>query len=158
MEERFYQLNHLMAVAYESQKYIETKKLAEENLELATQFSNNWNQSNAIHLSHIYLGLLALEVNNLAEAKYHLIQSGLVSGSPQLNSFGPNMQLAKVLLEKNEQEVVLKFLEDCKQFWKLPFRFFPIRRWTKVINDGAVPEFGVHLYHHTGLEVVGFKK
>ena len=60
------------------------------------------------------LGEVALRNGNIADAAQYLIASGKSSGSPALDSFGPNLSLAKALLEV---DVVLKFFDLCKAFW-----------------------------------------
>jgi len=35
------------------------------------------------------------------------------------NSFGPNVSLAKDLLEKGERDTVVEYFEACKKFWKM---------------------------------------
>jgi len=54
------------------------------------------------------LGRLALRDGNIAAAKAFLLEAGKSTGSPQMNSFGPNLSLAKDLLQKGEKEVVIK--------------------------------------------------
>ena len=44
--------------------------------------------------------------------------AGATPGSPQLDSFGPNMTLAKELLEKGQPDVVLHYFALCKNFWE----------------------------------------
>ena len=45
--------------------------------------------------------------------------SGATPGSPQLNSFGPNMSLASDLLQQGETEAVLAYFELCRVFWTM---------------------------------------
>ena len=42
-----------------------------------------------------------MDEGRIEEAKRHLLAAGRSSGSPVLGSFGPNMSLAKDLLEKH---------------------------------------------------------
>lgn len=46
-------------------------------------------------------------------AKAYLLATGKSQGSPQLNSFGPNMSLAKDLFEAGERQAVVTFFDDC---------------------------------------------
>ena len=62
--------------------------------------SCNWNYGNAIHDSHNILGRVALRRNDIDAAKKHLIKAGRTKGSPQLDTFGTSMVLAKELLER----------------------------------------------------------
>ncbi len=51
--------------------------------------------------------------------KKYLIAAGKSPGSPQMDSFGPNMTLAKDLLEKGERDAVLEYFMRCRKFWKM---------------------------------------
>jgi hypothetical protein len=55
----------------------------------------------------------------LVQAKEYLLASARTSGSPQLNSFGPDLQLARELALKGEKDVVLQYIELCRSFWKM---------------------------------------
>jgi tetratricopeptide (TPR) repeat protein len=114
-------------------------------LDIAPKFSKNWNYGNAIHKGHVALGRIELRMNNLEAAKQHLLDAGSTPGSPQLDSFGPNMLLAKELLEKDEREVVLQYLEHCRTFWKMGDSY--LERWEKTIKNGSVPNFGANLMY-----------
>jgi hypothetical protein len=65
------------------------------------------------------LGLVALRQGSVANAKQYLLESGKTTGSPQLDSFGPDFTLAKELLQKGERETVLEYLSLCRKFWKM---------------------------------------
>ncbi len=53
-------------------------------------------------------------------AKNHLLAAGATPGSPQLDSFGPQMQLAGELLAQGEKETVLQYLDLVARFWANP--------------------------------------
>ena len=72
-------------------------------------------------------------------AKQHLIKAGQM-GSPHLNSFGPNMLLAKELLEKGEREAVIEYFELCAKFWQM--KEDRLERWKSIVEQGGVPDFG----------------
>ncbi len=148
MKKRFHQLGESMAQAYQDRKFQELQKLALEYLKLATQYKSDWNYGNAIHQANIYMGLMALEKNNIDEASSFLIKAGQTPGSPQLNNFGPNMLLAKKLLEKGERNSVLIYIDQCKNFWRLLFRMGRIKKWKKKIKQGEIPDFRAHLFYH----------
>ena len=89
---------------------------------------------------------------NLAAAKKHLLAAGATPGSPQLNSFGPQMQLARELLEKGEKETVLQYLDLVARFWANPDErteanpkriarehLKQLEAWKKQIREGKVP-------------------
>ena len=94
-----------------------------------------------VHDGHCVLGRVALRRNNVAEAKRQLLEAGKVTGGGTLTSFGPNMILAKELIEKGERETVVSYLEACRKFWPNP----RIAEWIKTIQSGGMPEFGPNL-------------
>lgn len=96
----------------------------------------------AKHISHTLLGLIALEGGNLDKAKENLLASGELVGRsyPTLATFGPNMLLAKKLLESGERETVLQYLDSCSGFWRMEDG--RLERWKTIIKQGGMPDFG----------------
>ena len=144
-EERFYALTEASLRSYEVGKTDDAKSYADELLRLASLFRSNWNYGNAIHKGNIVLGRIALKNNEIVRATEYLHKAGDTPGSPQLNSFGPNMTLAKELFEKAEATAVKNYLLQCKQFWewdngKLEF-------WSFQIDKGKTPDFGANLLY-----------
>jgi hypothetical protein len=121
------------------------EKFANESLAIAKKYKNDWNYGNAIHKGHLTLGRIALRRNNIEEAKKQLILAGNTPGSPQLDSFGPNMILAKELLEKGENQVVLDYFELCEVFWDMHMEQLMI--WEEKVSKGEVPYFGANLIY-----------
>lgn len=121
------------------------EELANETLRIAENYKKDWNYGNALHKGHLTLGRVALHRNNIAEAKRQLLLAGKTPGSPQLNSFGPNMILAKELLEKGEKEAVIQYLELCGVFWELHME--KLKRWQEKISSGKEPDFGANLLY-----------
>jgi hypothetical protein len=110
---------------------------------MAPQYSNNWNYGNAIYYGHFILGRVALRDGNTNEAARQLLAAGDTPGSPQLNSFGPNLTLAKDLLAQGEAQTVLAYLAECKTFWKAGGG--KVDEWIEAVRAGATPEFGPNL-------------
>ena len=129
---------------------------ARELLDLAEQYRGDWNCGNGIHHGNIILGLCAARKGRVAEARVHLHAASQCPGSPQLNSFGPNMRLAAVLLEEGMKDAVLDYLEACKELWECdvttpegkPFAG-PARldAWADEIREGKIPDFGPNLVY-----------
>ncbi len=93
--------------------------------------------SDCKHEAHTILGRVALKLGNVEKAKVHLWKSACVSGSAILGSFGPNMKLAKELLERGETVSVLRYLDRCEQFWTSGKDRIP--KWRTEIMDGDIP-------------------
>ncbi|MCH8048250.1 MAG: hypothetical protein IID44_31530 [Planctomycetes bacterium] len=107
----------------------------------------NWNYGNIIHNANQILGRSALREGKLADAKTYLLKGGATPGSPQLNSFGPQMQLARELLEKGEKEPVLQYLDLVSKFWASDKEQSELSKqhaaliagWKREIAEGKIP-------------------
>jgi len=104
-------LDRLAKSALESGQSVKARQYAEQML---SQNVGGWNHGNNIHHGNLILGRISLAADDIEQAKERLIEAGKTPGSPQLNSFGPNMTLAKELLQKGEKGVVLEyFTSQC---------------------------------------------
>jgi len=144
-QERFYALGSAAKEAFNNGNYADAKKFAGELAALAPQYPKDWNYGNAIHDSNVVLGRLALREGDVAAAKARLIAAAQSKGSPQMNSFGPNVSLAKDLLEKGEKEAVIDYLNACKKFWKMDYG--KLDDWIALVKAGRVPDFGANLVY-----------
>jgi len=141
--EKFYKLADLAKMAYEAGDLRKAENYANELLAQAVQYKNDWNYGNAIHHGNLVLGRIALKSGDLEKAKQYLVKAGKTPGSPQLNSFGPNMVLAKELLEKNEREIVIQYFELCGTFWKRGQ--VDLNKRTALVRKGRTPDFRANL-------------
>jgi len=92
----------------------------------------------AIHDGNRILGHVALNAADIEGAKRHLLESAKTPGSPVLNSFGPELTLAKDLLAKGERETVIQYLESLPRFWQ--GRQEAIDQWVILIRAGKTPD------------------
>jgi hypothetical protein len=141
--ERFYALNGAAKNALKDGNVEKAASLANELAQLAPKYTHDWNYGNAIQDANQVLGLIALSNGDVAEASRRLLASADSKGSPQMNSFGPNMQLAKALLEKGERDVVIEYFNRCGMFWTMGRR--ELARWTASVRSGKNPDFGASL-------------
>jgi len=118
---------------------------AQELLAQSENFRNDWNYGNAIHKANLALGRVELRKGNRAGAKEYLLAAGKTPGSPQLDSFGPNMTLAKELLEAGEREAVLEYFRLCGEFWKADLG--SLVNWRQLVEKGRIPNFGPNLLY-----------
>lgn len=109
---------------------------------LATAVPGQWDHGNALHHGNTVLGRLALRDGDLAAARRHLLASA-TEGSPQLDSFGPDMDLAKELLEKGERDAVLAYFDLCEKFWEMGKE--RLDDWRALVKAGRTPDFGANL-------------
>ncbi len=141
--ERFYALNRAAKNAWLKGDTENARVLATEMEGLLPKYKDDWNYGNAVQDANQVLGLIALEAGDLAEAKKRLLASADSKGSPQMNSFGPNMRLAKALLEKGEKDVVLEYFERCRKFWEMGND--QLAAWADSVKKGEIPGFGANL-------------
>jgi hypothetical protein len=146
---RFYLTTKAAPTALEAGETTKASLYSQALLQQAAQMPNDWNYGNAIHVAHLVLGEIALSRGDLGEAKIQLLKAGETPGSPQLDTFGPNMRLAQQLLAKGEREVVLQYFELCAKFWQ--DRQNLLNGWKALILEGATPEFRANLSY--GLDV-----
>ncbi len=145
---RVYAMPHRARAALGAGEWRIARQLAEECLALASSsdideyFRNN---GNAVHYCHMVLGHVALQEGDLNRATSHLIESGKTKGSPNLGSFGPNMSLAKSILETGDSAAVLEYLDLCHKFWRSGAD--ELAAWRRQIAEGEVPDFGENLLY-----------
>ncbi len=152
--DRFYSVSDEMSAAYKKGDDASAELLARQYLQLARQFPCNWNYGNAIHNANSILGLVALRGGRRTEAVSYLSAAGATPGSPQLDSFGPSLLLARELAKAGEHKAAAAYLASIKRFWKakdmspvgLLLPLFadsdPISTWIGELNRGRVPDFG----------------
>ena len=134
----FYGMDKEIGALLESKQFELARTLAEQYLELAQRFQQDWNFGNAIHDANCALGLCALASSNVEEAKKHLLAAAQSPGSPQLNSFGPKLDLADRLLKLGLSAEVGEYLRLIERFWELNHGV--IAEWCSLIDSGQRPE------------------
>ncbi len=144
-EDKFYALNDAAKQSFEAGKIEDARKYANDLLALADKFRQNWNYGNAIQDGNLVLGRIALREGRTEEAKQYLLKAGKSPGSPQMDSFGPNMSLARDLLQKQERETVLEYFQLCRVFWKMGQS--ELDQWTADVKAGRIPDFGPNLVY-----------
>ncbi|HWX21027.1 MAG TPA: hypothetical protein VN578_14095 [Candidatus Binatia bacterium] len=144
-EEKFYALNDAAKESFVAGKVEDAGKYAQELMRMLPDFQGNWNYGNAVQDANLVLGRIAVREGHIDKAKRHLIASGNSPGSPQMDSFGPNMSLAKDLLEKGEHEAVLEYFELCRKFWNMDNG--KLNDWSQEVKAGRIPDFGANLVY-----------
>ena len=135
---RFYALDDQIKSAYAANDFASTGKLATEYLELANIYRCNWNYGNAVHDANRYLGLISLKNGDTDAAIVYLREAGKSTGSPQLDTFGPELDLANELLKRGRTEAVQGYLKDIKKFWKMDNG--QVAGWLAAMDAGEKPE------------------
>jgi len=129
--------------AFSLKMYPEAQKYAKELEALASNMKDHLSYGDAVQDYNIILGRIAVVQGDLDSAKGYLIGAGYSPGSPAMNTLGPNMSLAKDLLDKGERSIVLDYLDLCRNFWKIDHGL--IDQWINKIKHGETPDFGTNI-------------
>lgn len=114
------------------------ERTARELLRRAEDLVGRWDHGNAIHKAHVTLGWVALLRDGDTEGACRALEdAGRAEGSPQLDSFGPDLELAHELLERGCREEVVRYLDACRRFWK--DHDLVLDEWIAVIRAGRDP-------------------
>lgn len=135
--EAYFVLKDLAWKEYRLGSYDKAIKYAKELLRINNRIEKNWNYGNAIHHGHTIIGLIKLENQDSKSARNHLVKSSKIMGSPQLDTFGPNFELAQKMIEIGEIDACKIFLNNCNKFWKMGKA--KISNWQKEIEAGEIP-------------------
>ena len=144
-KDRFYALDDAAKESLNIGKKEEAKAYADELATLMDKYKDDASYGNAVQDVNIVLGRLALAEGRIDEAKADLLKAGKSPGSWTMNSFGPNMSLAKELLGKGERDVVLQYFDLCRQFWSMDMNEGKLDRWSQDVEAGKLPSFGANL-------------
>lgn len=142
-EDLFDDLPELAKRAFDAGEVDSAELYAQRLLKMAPSYPQSWNYGNAIFHGNAILGRVALRHGDIKQAKAYLLSAGQTPGSAQLDTFGPNMSLARELLEKNQSDVVLRFFELCRRFWDL--NRGKLDQWSAEVKQGKIPDFGANL-------------
>lgn len=145
---RFYALDDLIETSYVTNDLTAAGKLAREYLELAAEYRHNWNYGNAVHDANRFLGLICLKNGDIDAAEQHLVKAGKSTGSPQLDTFGPELDLANEILQRGRVEPVRQYLQDIKKFWRMDNG--QVAKWLVSIEKGDKPELNRFAASHSG--------
>ena len=141
---RYVMLTDAAKLAVKALEWDDGLGYAQELLSSSTD-PKNWNYGNAIFFANMVLGEIALHQGSVDAAKAYLLAAGKTPGSPQLDSFGPNMSLAKDLFEAGERQAVLTFFDECLTFWKMDRG--SLKQWADQVNSSRLPDFGANLIY-----------
>jgi hypothetical protein len=142
--DRYDRLAEAAKLAVRASEWDDARSYADELLKSATN-SKDWNYGNAIFFANMVLGQVALRRESVDSAKAYLLAAGKTPGSGTLNTFGPNMSLAKDLFETGEREAVLTFFDECRAFWKGDRG--KLKKWAEQITLNRMPDFGANLIY-----------
>ena len=139
-------LEDLAKVAFEAGQHDKARQYAESLLQGAGD-GMSWNYGNRVHHGNLVLGRIALAEGSVKAAKFRLVAAANAPGSPGLKTSGPNMTLAKELLERGERDIVLEYFRLCSKFWASEDAQDQLEKWAVLVNGGRVPDFGANLHY-----------
>ncbi|MFA6242397.1 MAG: hypothetical protein WC655_15790 [Candidatus Hydrogenedentales bacterium] len=151
-------LNHIQEAEEGLLEMCAVASLGLDELETATRYAKEllavlqsesggmeWNRGNIRHKANIVLGRVALRRGDVDSAKQHLLEAGKTEGSPQLDSFGPNMALAQELIAQGERTVIIEYFDLCGKFWK--FGAERLAEWKANVEKDITPDFGPNMIY-----------
>jgi tetratricopeptide (TPR) repeat protein len=144
---RYTMLDDLGMLALDAGDDQKAERFAKQLLAISQAPEGNWNSGNAVHKGSIILGRVALRAGDIESARVKLLEAGKTSGSPNLDSFGPNMSLAKELIERGERDVVIEYFRLCRRFWIGDEPDAALDEWTAIVATGGMPQFGANLHY-----------
>ena len=137
---RFAAFTEIPRDAFVSGDYIRAKRSAQQLIAMAESFRGDPNYGNAIHVGNIVLGRVAIHMGDIQTAEACLLAASQTPGSAQLSSTGPDMSLAKELLERGSRENVRDYLIRCEKFWTAGSA--RLKTWIAAVDAGGTPDFG----------------
>jgi hypothetical protein len=84
---------------------------------LAVTEPDDWNYGNLLHHNHIIRGKVFLAQDEIDAASAELLKAGGTTGSPQLDSFGPDLSLAWALLAVGRDADFVRYMRAISAFW-----------------------------------------
>jgi hypothetical protein len=142
---RYLALPRVAMAAFDAGDPAAAEGYARELLADITRFPN-FGTGDATFYGNLVLGKVALTRDHDATAaKTWLLAAGKTVGTPALDTFGPNMSLAKDLLAAGERDIVLQFFEECRSFWKNGGD--KLTQWIDDVQKGRTPAFGPNLVY-----------
>ena len=86
-------------------------------LAVASRPSDVWNYDYLLHHAHVLRGKVFLARGAPSASAVELLAASDISGSPQPDSFDPDLSLAWSLLNSDQDQAVLSYLRGVAQFW-----------------------------------------
>ena len=144
-DERFYQLGPAAKSRFDAGDFETARENALELQHIMLSYRDHPFFGSAVESANIVLGRLALRDGEIHGAEQYLLEAGNSTGSPTLNSFGPNMSLAHDLLVAGQRDAVLEYFKLCASFWSMDYG--KLDQWTEDVVAGRIPSFGANLVY-----------
>jgi hypothetical protein len=93
----------------------------------------------AVYTGNLILSQSALDNNDNAAAAKYLLLAATSSGVGNVADSGPDITVARVLLQRGDKETVIEYLRRCHNLW--PKGAPLLDRWQTQIRNGRTPNF-----------------
>jgi hypothetical protein len=93
----------------------------------------------AIYEGNLILAQAALDNDDPAKAKRHLLEAATTPGARRIEQSGLDVSVARVLFDRGEKDAVLEYLQRGRGLW--PQGAQTIGRWEAAIKSGRRPNF-----------------
>jgi hypothetical protein len=123
---------YLPWAAWKANEFDVARQSAKFALDAYANSGASFKNGDLLFVGHSILGLLDLRDGNVKSSIAHLLASANSKGSPVLNSFGPEFDLARALYEKGERDSIVQFLKEVEKFWKRE----KVESWLTMIQEG----------------------
>lgn len=110
-EYKFIRLKNWAMNEYKRSNYEVALNKVDELLVLSEDFKSSWNYGNSIHWGHTIRGLIFYRRSEYEKAIEELMLSAKIKTSPQLEAFGPMMELANLCKDKFSEDIVAQYLK-----------------------------------------------
>lgn len=127
----------LMRALVNVRDFIRARAMAERLLAQLEAVGSTECHAQVVHWSNICLGMDSLERNDEEMAELFLQSAGETVGSSTLRSFGPDLVLARRLLERGRIAGVRAYLLKCRNFWESGR--MQVDQWVADIDGGVPP-------------------
>lgn len=141
----YHDLASKMKAKFDSGNIDEARSLALNALKLVENEEMDQTNGEIIHDANMVLGRIAVVEGKIESAVDYLQKASKTVGSPALCTFGPNMSLAKDLIEKNQIDPVLEYFEACKKFWT--YGEERLSKWEEDVKNHKMPDFNANLIY-----------
>jgi len=94
---------------------------------------------NAIYTGNLILAQAALDDGDVANARRFLLEAATTTGVGNIEATGPDVSVARALLQRGERDAVLEYLHRCHNLW--PQGAPVLNRWETAIRAGRQPNF-----------------
>jgi len=116
--QKFHQLQTDLRVAYQNNEPSKAEMLADELIDMARHYKDNWDYANAIHWAYITKGKIALDKKDIKAVKNYLIKSMIINNSPQIFAYGPDLDLIKRLKSYDCNDAINEYIAWSKRKWR----------------------------------------